>query len=231
MLKEINTFIFKLRNQSNMESLSDCQIVKEETPHPDFCYKVIIIGDTGVGKSCILYRATTGEFKDQYEVTIGAEYNTIVVRIRGKTVKLQVWDTAGQEGFRSVTRVFYKGAHCAILVYDLTRKDTFLKLGDWLEEVRQNAVADVKMCLVGNQKDKAKERQVETSEGNEFVAKNGLMSFLETSAKTGEGILTQFMLIAKVMFLEHADDETAKLERGYILERMKSVSKKKGCCS
>ena len=213
-----------------MEDFSDCEILKDDSLVPDMLYKVIIIGDAGVGKSCILYRAIKGEFKDRYEVTIGAEYNSFIVRIKGKVVKLQVWDTAGQEGFKSMTRIFYKGSHCAIVVYDVTKSSTFSKVEEWIGEIKENATVDAKICLVGNQKDKKKQRQIDTSVAQEFANSHALSSFIETSAKTGEGITELFLFIAKILYLEHDTSEASKLERGYLLDKSRVLGKHKPCC-
>ena len=207
----------------------DCQILKENVGNPDALFKIIIIGDAGVGKSCILYRATQGTFKENYDVTIGAEYSTFLVKIKGKVVKLQLWDTAGQEGFRSMTRVFYKGSHAVILVYDITKEKSFSKLSGWLEEVKENAPSNVKICLVGNQKDREKYREVSTKDADDFMRKYDLLTLMETSAKTGEGIVGLFVFMAKILFLESQENETAQLEKGYMLENAKE-GKRENCC-
>jgi len=212
-----------------MDAYQDCKIIKEDVKNPDAMYKAIIIGDAGVGKSCILYRASKGTFTEDYDVTIGAEYSTLFVKVKEKVVKLQIWDTAGQEGFRSMTRVFYKGSNAVILVYDVTKKESFYKLNEWLVEVKENAPNNVKICLVGNQVDKAKLREVPTKEGQDFCTKNELLTFMETSAKSGHGIEELFKFIAKILFLENDKSEASELEKGLILEQAKQ-SKKSECC-
>ena len=99
-------------------------------------FKLIIIGDTGVGKSCLMKRVMDDEFRQEHQVTIGVEFGSYGVRIDGKIIKLQIWDTAGQESFKSVTRIFYRGANCVFLTYDLTRDETFVSLGEWLKDVK-----------------------------------------------------------------------------------------------
>lgn len=96
---------------------------------------MIIIGDSGVGKSCLMHRVTTNEFKMQHEVTVGVEFGSLVIKLDQFNFKLQIWDTAGQENFKSITRIFYKGANCVILAYDITKRDTFEHLGLWHDEV------------------------------------------------------------------------------------------------
>ena len=101
-------------------------------PTQDHLYKLIIIGDTGVGKSCLLNRIMDDNFKNDHQVTIGVEFGCFTLKIDEKVIKLQIWDTAGQESFRSITRIFYRGAHCVFLVYDMTRADTFNNVVEWL---------------------------------------------------------------------------------------------------
>ena len=101
----------------------------------DHLFKLIIIGDTGVGKSCLMKRVMDNEFKQEHQVTIGVEFGSFGLKINNQVIKLQIWDTAGQESFRSVTRIFYRGAHCVFLTYDITRDETFANLVDWLKEI------------------------------------------------------------------------------------------------
>lgn len=116
-------------------------------------------------------------------MTIGVEFGSRTVEINEKKIKLQIWDTAGQESFKSITRSYYRGAAGALLVYDITRKETFNHLTSWLEEVRQNGNPDIMFMLIGNKADLDSRRQVSTEEGERFAKENGLI-FLETSAKT-----------------------------------------------
>jgi Ras-related protein Rab-2A len=103
----------------------------------DFLFKLIIIGDSAVGKSCLMQRVTTNEFIEDHEVTVGVEFGTLIIRLTDQIFKLQIWDTAGQESFKSITKIFYRGAHCVVLAYDITRLDTFLNLETWFKEVKQ----------------------------------------------------------------------------------------------
>lgn len=214
-----------------MEDLGTCEVLKDDSTPPDLLFKAIVIGDAGVGKSCILHRAVTNEFKDEYEVTIGAEFSSLVVKIRDKVVQLQVWDTAGQENFRSMIRVFYKNSHAAFLVYDLTRRSTFEKLGDWIADVRANALPNVKMMLVGNQKDRESNREVTVETATDFVTKNDIIDFRETSAKTGEGVINIFVKMAKALYLETENAQKQQEQpRGGKLVAAKPDGKKKACC-
>ena len=109
--------------------------IEDNNMQADFLSKVIIIGDTGVGKSCLMKRVIDNTFNEEHKVTIGVENGTYLMKCNHKVVKLQIWDTAGQESYRSVTRIFYKGANCVMLAYDITRDDTFANLSDWMREI------------------------------------------------------------------------------------------------
>jgi Ras-related protein Rab-2A len=118
-----------------------------------YFFKYIIIGDTGVGKSCLLLQFTDKRFQPVHDLTIGVEFGARMVTIDGKQIKLQIWDTAGQESFRSITRSYYRGAAGALLVYDITRRETFNSLASWLEDARQHANANMTIMLIGNKSD------------------------------------------------------------------------------
>uniref|UniRef100_A0A2K6V034 RAB2B, member RAS onco family n=1 Tax=Saimiri boliviensis boliviensis TaxID=39432 RepID=A0A2K6V034_SAIBB len=115
-----------------------------------YLFKYIIIGDTGVGKSCLLLQFTDKRFQPVHDLTIGVEFGARMVNIDGKQIKLQIWDTAGQESFRSITRSYYRGAAGALLVYDITRRETFNHLTSWLEDARQHSSSNMVIMLIGN---------------------------------------------------------------------------------
>lgn len=119
----------------------------------EYIFKYIVIGDTNVGKSCIVLRFIEGVFKKDQENTIGVEFGTKEVEIEGKNVKLQIWDTAGQEAFKSITRSYYRAAAGALLVYDVTSEDSFENVKTWLDEARNNGNEEMVICLVGNKID------------------------------------------------------------------------------
>lgn len=134
-----------------------------------YLFKYIIIGDTGVGKSCLLLQFTDKRFRPDHDLTIGVEFGARMVDVDKKQIKLQIWDTAGQESFRSITRSYYRGAAGALLVYDVTRRETFNHLSRWLEETRYNANPEMTIMLIGNKIDLEDKRVVSYEEGQAFA--------------------------------------------------------------
>mmetsp|Transcript_129271 Transcript_129271/g.335188 ORF Transcript_129271/g.335188 Transcript_129271/m.335188 type:complete len:213 (-) Transcript_129271:525-1163(-) len=163
-----------------------------------YLFKYIIIGDTGVGKSCLLLQFTDKRFRADHDLTIGVEFGARLVTIEDKQIKLQIWDTAGQESFRSITRSYYRGASGALLVYDISRRDTFSHLTRWLEEARQNANANMAIMLIGNKAD-LERREVSFEEGANFARDNNLI-FRETSAKTAQNVEEAFIQTARKIY-------------------------------
>ncbi|ORC88269.1 ras-related protein rab-2a [Trypanosoma theileri] len=164
-----------------------------------YVFKYIIIGDSGVGKSCILLQFTDKRFEPLHDLTIGVEFGARVVTIQQKNIKLQIWDTAGQESFRSITRSYYRGACGALLVYDVTRRETFAHLQTWIEDAKANANTAIVIMLIGNKCDLEAKRQVSREEGEAFAKKNNLF-FMETSAKTAQNIDDAFLKTATVIY-------------------------------
>jgi small GTP-binding protein len=164
-----------------------------------YLFKYIIIGDTSVGKSCLLLQFTDNRFKADHDLTIGVEFGSKNVQISEKEVKLQIWDTAGQENFRSITRSYYRGAAGALLVYDITRRDSFTHVQTWLEEARQHGNENMVVMLVGNKCDMDSKRVVPTEEGMRFARENDCL-FIETSAKTAQNVDEAFENTARTIY-------------------------------
>ena len=142
---------------------------------------------------------TDKRFRQQHDLTIGVEFGARTIQIAQKNIKLQIWDTAGQESFKSITRSYYRGAAGALLVYDITRRDTFTHLTRWLEEVRQNGNPETVVMLIGNKNDCEDRRQVSTEEGERFARENSLI-FLETSAKTAHNVEEAFLQTSSTIY-------------------------------
>ena len=162
----------------------------------DHMFRYIIVGDMAVGKSCLLLQFTDHKFRHQHELTIGVEFGGKNIEVKNKTIKIQIWDTAGQEAFQAITRTYYKGAIGALLVYDITRKETFEHIRKWYDEVKLNGSKDICCILIGNKKDLEEQRQVKYEEGKRLAEENNLL-FLETSAKTAENVQEAFTISAE----------------------------------
>ena len=202
-------------------------------------FKLIIIGASGVGKSCLMKRVMDGEFKDEHQVTIGVEFGSYGLKLGEKLIKMQVWDTAGQESYKSVTRIFYRGAHCVFLTYDITRQETFKDLTEWLREVRQHAAEDVLIYTVGNKADMEDARQVNINEAIDFAKSQNISKCFETSAKTGEVVEEVFSCAGKDIYAKILREmKSGTIKPTTPSSRRNSVKnlgqdggvKKKGCC-
>ena len=200
--------------------------------------QIIFSNIVAVGKSCILLQFNDNKFREQHEITIGVEFAAKIIELDGKFIKIQIWDTAGHEAFQSITRTYYRGAAGALLVYDITRRDTYVHLIKWLSELKENAPKDITIILIGNKNDLENERQVSYEEGESFAKENGLL-FLETSAKTANNIAEAFNLSAMKILnnipknVETIQKDNIKID---IDDSNKNVIKnskqenKKGCC-
>uniref|UniRef100_A0A3Q3MM42 Ras-related protein Rab-25 n=1 Tax=Labrus bergylta TaxID=56723 RepID=A0A3Q3MM42_9LABR len=165
----------------------------------DYLFKVVLIGDSGVGKSNLLSRFTRNEFNLESKSTIGVEFATRSIQVEGKTVKAQIWDTAGQERYRAITSAYYRGAVGALLVYDIAKHLTYENAERWLKELQDHADSNIVIMLVGNKSDLRHLRAVPTDEAKAFSEANGL-SFLETSALDSSNVELAFHTILTGMF-------------------------------
>ncbi|KAL5101958.1 hypothetical protein RYX36_006285, partial [Vicia faba] len=160
----------------------------------DYLFKIVLIGDSGVGKSNILSRFTRNEFCLESKSTIGVEFATRTLQVEGKTVKAQIWDTAGQERYRAITSAYYRGAVGALLVFDITKRQTFENVLRWLRELRDHADSNIVIMLAGNKSDLNHLRSVSTEDA-ESLAEKERLSFLETSALEALNVEKAFQTI------------------------------------
>ncbi|XP_010555372.1 PREDICTED: ras-related protein RABA4b [Tarenaya hassleriana] len=165
----------------------------------DYVFKVVLIGDSAVGKSQLLARFARDEFSMDSKATIGVEFQTRTLVIDHKSVKAQIWDTAGQERYRAVTSAYYRGAVGAMLVYDITKRETFEHIPRWLEELRAHADKNIVIILVGNKTDLEDQRSVPTEDAREFAEKERLF-FLETSALNATNVEKAFNTLLTEIF-------------------------------
>ncbi|KAF7544363.1 hypothetical protein G7Z17_g10015 [Cylindrodendrum hubeiense] len=185
----------------------------------DYIAKLVCIGDSGCGKSSLTIRLCEGRFSPHHDVTIGVEFGSRIIptpprwpprtprdasSVPQKHMKLSLWDTAGQETYKSVTRSYFRGASGALLVFDLSRKQTFQHVTDWLNDLRQIAEPDIVVILVGNKADLTQQndnkREVTREEAEEWASRNGVMEYVETSAKSGENVEKAFMRVAERIY-------------------------------
>ncbi|XP_059302464.1 ras-related protein Rab-2-A-like [Lycium ferocissimum] len=165
-----------------------------------YLFKFIIVGETGVGKTCLLFQYTTARFNPVHEFTVGSGYGSRMIAIDDKPIKLQLWDTAGTEQFRAITRSYYRGAVGALLVYDVTQRDTFKKLSSWLDDIRKEGGERLTVTVVANKCDVEGDiRVVSEEEGKEFARVNGC-SFKEVSARTGVQVEEVFDMTANEIY-------------------------------
>jgi Ras-related protein Rab-11A len=165
----------------------------------DYLFKVVLIGDSGVGKSNLLSRFTRNEFNLESKTTIGVEFATKSIQVDGKTIKAQIWDTAGQERYRAITSAYYRGAVGALLVYDISKHVTFENVERWLKELRDHAEPNIVVMLVGNKSDLRHRRAVPTEDAMLFAENNNL-AFIETSALDATGVEEAFRQILSEIY-------------------------------
>jgi len=163
----------------------------------DLLFKIVLIGDAGVGKTCIVQRFKCGTFIERHGSTIGVDFTMKTLPLDGTRVKLQIWDTAGQERFRTITQSYYRSANAVIIAYDITKKESFSNVSRWLEDVKKYAGPNIVQILIGNKKDLENIREVSTSQAREFANHHCMLDALETSAKENMNVDEAFLKLAR----------------------------------
>ncbi|CAM9161168.1 unnamed protein product [Scytosiphon promiscuus] len=187
-------------------------------------FKLVLLGDTAVGKSCLVVRFVRDEFFEYQEPTIGAAFLTQKVQLDDATVKFEIWDTAGQERYRSLAPMYYRGAAAAIVVYDVTNKESFNGAKSWVKELQRRGDPNVIIALAGNKADLEHRRQVQSEEARQYAEDNGLIH-METSAKSAQNVKNIFVEIAQKL-----PKATVQPEREAFPIMRPRTEQKSGCC-
>ena len=197
----------------------------------DFICKIVLVGESSVGKTGLIRRFTKDTFTTASNTTIGIELAHKTVQIRNKTVKAQLWDTGGQEKFRCITAPFYRGALGGIIVYDVTNRSTFQSVSYWIEEIQQKAQSGVAIVIVGNKSDIEEQRQISAEEGKQF-AESCSLPWFETSAKSGVNVEQAFEVLMDNIYcsnLLNTSTTSLKLDKSYSSSRDARKKKKSWC--
>ena len=212
------------------------EFLPEDYPQYDLSFKLIFIGDSGVGKSCLTTKAVKNNFEEYYQATVGFEFLTFNMKVNDKVIKLQIWDTCGQEIYKSLISNFYRNSSLACLLYAIDNKESFNHAENWLNDLKSQANPDVRIFLVGNKADLEEDRKVSKEEGEKYKEDQHLDLFLETSAKTGHNARNVLVEADKILYKDYLkfdennkDEEDKKKIKGEQLIK-KNKKDKKGCC-
>ena len=216
------------------------ELLPEDYAQYDLSFKIIVIGDSGVGKSCLTTKAVKNNFEDYYQATVGFEFLTFNMKINDLVIKMQIWDTCGQEIYKSLISNFYRNSSLAVILYSIDNKESFEHAENWLSDLKSQANPDVRIFLVGNKAALEQERKVTKDEGMKFKTDQGLDLFMETSAKTGYNARNVLIEAAKMLYADYlkyleanpqSDVKPGQPKKGTELKDTKNnKTKKKGCC-
>ena len=225
--------------QNNEEENFTVEMLPEDYPQYDLSFKIIFIGDSGVGKSCLKSKAVKNTFEDYYQATVGFEFLTFNLKLNDKVIKLQIWDTCGQEIYKSLITNFYRNSSLAVVIYAIDNRESFKHAENWLRDLREQANPDVRIFLVGNKADLEEARKITRDEGEKYKIDQNLDLFMETSAKTGFNAKNVLIEAAKILYKDFMNlaakngvkgnnkDANKKLKEKLINKDKKA---KKGCC-
>ena len=216
------------------------ELLPEDYAQYDLSFKLIVIGDSGVGKSCLTTKAVKNNFEDYYQATVGFEFLTFNMRINDMVIKMQIWDTCGQEIYRSLISNFYRNSSLAVILYSIDNRESFEHAENWLSDLKSQANPEVRIFLVGNKADLEDSRQVSKEEGMKYKTDQGLDLFLETSAKTGYNARNVLIEAAKILYADYlkyiennpqGENVPGQVKKNSGLKKDdKNNKKKKGCC-
>lgn len=227
-----NKSLPEVQQQTPNLVIEECQDEVEE-----FSVKVVIVGDSGVGKSKLLMRYVHNEFTSDSKATVGVELSTKTYRVNDHIIKIHLWDTAGQERYKSITSAYYKGAKGAMVVYDITKIETFNHLEKWMKEIRELSDKKINLIMCGNKSDRNDERTVDTEKAKEKAEEFGI-PYMETSALDSSNVEEAFrMLLTKIYettikpTIETIEKQEFESGKNVRIEEMGKKPSKKGCCS
>ncbi len=218
------------------------EVLNEQYKDYDLSFKIIVIGNSGVGKSCLALKATKNIFEEQFMSTVGFEFFVFNLKINEKIIKLQIWDTCGQEVYRSLISNFYRSSSMAIIVYSIDNEESFNDLDNWVKQLKTHSSPDCKVFIIGNKNDLEDKRKVSYEQGENFAKNNQFNLFLETSAKTGFNSKEMFIEAAKLLYRNYEklnkDGDLTKLNEENMLNKERSILKLNngeeenhfGCC-
>ena len=217
----------------------ECKVefLPEDYPQYDLSFKLIFIGDSSVGKSCLTAKAVKNNFEEYYQATVGFEFLTFNMKVNDNVIKLQIWDTCGQEIYKSLISNFYRNSSLAVLVYAIDNKESFNHVENWLSDLKSQANPDVRIFLVGNKADLEEDRKVQKEDGEKYKEDQHLDLFMETSAKTGLNARNVLVEAAKILYKDYLkfdennnnDDIKKDIKKGQSLIK-KEKKDQKGCC-
>jgi small GTP-binding protein len=225
-------------NAPSTEEDYKIELLPEDYPQYDLSFKLIFIGDSSVGKSCLTAKAVKNNFEEYYQATVGFEFLTFNMKVNDKVIKLQIWDTCGQEIYKSLISNFYRNSSLAVLVYAIDNKESFNHVENWLNDLKSQANPDVRIFLVGNKADLEEDRKIKKEEGEKYKEDQHLDLFMETSAKTGHNARNVLVEAAKILYKDYLkfdentqkekEDESKNKDKKKLIKKEQKV--KKGCC-
>ena len=222
-----------VENKENNEINEEPQSAEEDDSENLFEINTLILGDCSVGKTCILLRYVCNSFDETQQPTIGVDFRTKKITLDTEQINFRIWDSAGQERFRSITQQFFKNADGIILVYDVTQSETYTQINNWIEDIQKNKLYRTKVFLVGNKIDDGEKRVIQKEKAEAFAKEQGF-DYFETSAKIGTGIEEMFTKVAEELCkIKKEYNATGEEEHSLKLEYVNKPAKKKcknGCC-